>query len=90
MLSLWVLPCCTTRLVDDLDGKIRVGDMEILIFALIATRKGYITKHAALVPEAAKFMPFDFRPLRKAYSAKDNSPSRRSVLKKWVVAEGVS
>jgi hypothetical protein len=60
--------------------------MEILIFALIATRKGY-TQHSSRVPEAPKFRPFDLRPLRHSYSAEDNSPGRTSVRKEWVVAD---
>ena len=59
--------------------------MEILIFALIATRKGY-TQDASLIPEPPKFQRFDLRPLRHSYSAEDNSPSRTSVRKEWVVA----
>jgi len=59
--------------------------MEILVFALVATRKEYI-QHEAFVPEVAKFQAFDLRPLRHPYSAEDNSPGRPSVRKKWVMA----
>ena len=63
--------------------------MEILVFALIATRKGYI-QHETFVPQVGKFQPFDLRPLRYPYSAEDNSPGRPSVRKKWVMAEVAS
>jgi hypothetical protein len=59
--------------------------MEILVFALIATRKGYI-QHETFVPQVGKFQPFDLRPLRHPYSAEDNSTSRPSVRKSWVMA----
>jgi hypothetical protein len=64
-----------------------VGDMEILTFGLIATRKGY-THHATFVREPAEFQAFDLRPLRHSCSAKekDNSSSRMSVRKKWVIS----
>jgi hypothetical protein len=60
-------------------------DMEILVFGLIATWKGYVTEHVTLVPEVAKFLPFDLRPLRNSYGAEDNSPSRTVTRKKWVI-----
>jgi hypothetical protein len=63
----------------------RIQKMEILIFALVAARKGY-TQHATLVREAAKFQPIDFRPLRHSYSAEVCSLSGASVPKKWVMA----
>jgi len=59
--------------------------MEILVFALVAARKGY-TQHATLVREAAKFQPFDLRPLRHSYSAEDDSASKTSGSKKWIMA----
>ena len=59
--------------------------MEILVFALVATRKGYV-QHETFVPEVAKSLAFDFRPLRHPYNAENDSPSRRSVRKKWVMA----
>ena len=59
--------------------------MEILVFALIATTKGYV-QHETFVPEVAKFLTFDFRPLRHSYNAENDSPSRLSVRKKWVMA----
>jgi len=59
--------------------------MEIPVFGLIATTKGYV-QHETFVPEAAKFLAFDFRPLRHPYNAENDSPSRRSVRKKWVMA----
>jgi hypothetical protein len=62
--------------------------MEILVFALIATTKGYV-QHETFVPEA-KFLPFDLRPLRHLYNPEDNSPSRLSVRKKWVMVEVAS
>ncbi len=59
--------------------------MEILVFALVATRKGYI-QHETFVPEVAKFQAFNLRPLRHPYRADDNSRSRPSVRKSWVMA----
>ena len=58
--------------------------MEILVFGLIATNNGYVQRET-FVPEA-KFRAFDLRPLRHPYHAKDNSPRRPSVRKKWVMA----
>jgi hypothetical protein len=37
-----------------------LDNMEALIFALIATLKGY-TQHETFIPEPAKFQPFDLR-----------------------------
>ena len=87
----------TRRLrIDDSDGHFwhgicprKVGDMEILIFALIATRKGY-TQHAVLVSEPAKFQPFELRLLKHSYSAEENSPGRMTVRKRWVLADVAS
>ena len=62
----------------------RKGNMEILIFALIATRNGY-TQHETFVPEPPKLQPFDLRRLRHSYSAEDSSPRRPSVRQKWVM-----
>lgn len=63
----------------------RVHKMEILIFALVAARKGY-TQHEMLVREAAKFQPFDMRPLSDFYSVVDNSLSEVSAPKRWVMS----
>ncbi len=62
--------------------------MEILVFALIATTKGYV-QHETFVSEG-KFLTFDLRPLRRPYNPEDNSPSRPSVRKKWVMVEVAS
>jgi len=59
--------------------------MEILVFALVATRKRYI-QHETFVPDLAKFQAFDLRPLRHPYRAEDSSRSRPSVRKSWVMA----
>ena len=59
--------------------------MEILVFALVAARKGYIQRET-FVPEVAKFQAFDLRPLRHPYDAEDNSTDRPSVRKSWVMA----
>ena len=58
--------------------------MEILVFALIATTKGYV-QHETFVPEA-KFRAFDLQPLRHPYNVEDNSPSRAFVRKSWIMA----
>jgi hypothetical protein len=63
--------------------------MEALIFALIATRNGY-TQHETFVPEPAAFQSFDWRWLRDAYHAEDNSRRRPSNRKKRVLARVVS
>jgi hypothetical protein len=49
--------------------------MEVLIFALIATRKGYFQKEPT-VPEPAEFRGFDLRELKRAYNAHGQTPTR--------------
>ena len=51
--------------------------METLIFALIATRKGYFHIEP-FVPEPAEFRSFDLRELARSYEAQDNSSNRPS------------
>lgn len=51
--------------------------METLIFALIATRKGYFQKET-FVPEPAEFRSFDLRELARSYEAQDVSSNRPS------------
>jgi hypothetical protein len=48
--------------------------MEALIFALIATRKGYF-QIQPIVPEPAEFRRFDLRELERAYKAHDELPN---------------
>jgi hypothetical protein len=60
-----------------------VGHMEILTFGLIATRKGYM-QHTALVPEAAKFLPFNLKSLSPSLHPQDEIPNLLSLRKKWV------
>ncbi len=60
-----------------------VGHMEILTFGLIAARKGYI-QHTTLVPEAARFLPFNLKSLSPSYRALDDLPNLFSLPKKWV------
>jgi hypothetical protein len=57
--------------------------MEILTFGLIAARKGYI-QHTTLVPEAARFLPFNLKSLSRSYRARDDLPNLFSLPKKWV------
>jgi hypothetical protein len=57
--------------------------MEILIFAIVAARKGYITQYATFVREAAKFQPFDLRPLKLSYRSEEDSLSR-TLTQRWV------
>ena len=56
--------------------------MEILIFAIVAARKGYITQSATFVREAAEFQPFDLRPLTLSYCADDDSFSQALMQKR--------
>ena len=46
--------------------------MEALIFALIATRKGYFQEEP-VVAEPAEFRSFDLRELERAYKAYDET-----------------
>ena len=48
--------------------------MEALIFALIATRKGYFQREH-VVAEPAQFRSFDLRELERAYKAHDETPN---------------
>jgi hypothetical protein len=57
--------------------------MEILTFGLIAARKGYM-QHTTLVPEAAKFLPFNLKSLSPSHHAQDEMPILSSLRKKWV------
>ncbi len=59
--------------------------MEILVFAVVAARKGY-TQQVTLVRESAKFQPFDLRPLRNSYGTEEDSASQTPVSKKWIMA----
>jgi hypothetical protein len=58
--------------------------MEILTFGLIAARKGYMQQHTTLVPEAAKFLPFNLKSLSPSLHAQDEIPNLLSLRKKWV------
>jgi hypothetical protein len=57
--------------------------MEILTFGLIAARKGYM-QHTVLVPEAAKFLPFNLKSLSPSHHAQEEIPNLLSLRKKWV------
>ena len=57
--------------------------MEILTFGLIAARKAYV-QHTALVPEEAKFLPFNLKSLNPSLHAQDEIPDLLSMRKKWV------
>jgi hypothetical protein len=49
--------------------------MEVLIFAVIASRNGY-TQRETFVPERAEFQPFDLRALSPSDDAGGNFPGR--------------
>jgi hypothetical protein len=51
--------------------------METLIFALIATRKGYYQRET-FVPEPAEFRSFDLLELARSYEAQEDSSNRPS------------
>jgi hypothetical protein len=63
--------------------------MEILIFALIATRKGYFQRET-FVPEPAEFRSFDLRELARSYEAQDDSSNRPSDRKRTLMTQVAS
>jgi hypothetical protein len=63
--------------------------MEALIFALIATRKGYFQKEP-IVAEPAEFCRFDLRELERAYKAHDDMPSAPGDRQETLVTQAAS
>jgi hypothetical protein len=63
--------------------------MEVLIFALIATRKGYYQRET-FVPEPAEFRSFDLRELVRSYEAQDDSSNRPSDRKRTLMTQVAS
>jgi hypothetical protein len=63
--------------------------MEILIFALVAARKGYFQKDT-FVPEPAEFRSFDVRALARSYEAQDDSSDRPSGRQQTLVTQSAS
>ncbi|HYY30826.1 MAG TPA: hypothetical protein VE860_23010 [Chthoniobacterales bacterium] len=63
--------------------------MEALIFALIATRKGYFQKES-VVAEPAEFRNFDLRELERAYRAHDETPSSPSDRQQTLMTQAAS
>jgi hypothetical protein len=65
------------------------GNMEALLFALIAVHHAYKTQEA-FVQEPHTFQPFDLQALRQVHHAKDESPSRPSDRQPSHVAHSIS
>jgi hypothetical protein len=63
--------------------------MEALIFALLATRKGYFQKDP-IVPEPAEFRRFDLRALTRSYEAQDDSSNKPSGRRQTLVTQVAS
>ncbi len=63
--------------------------MEALIFALIATRKGYFQRDV-VVPEPAEFRSFDLRAIARSYEAQDDSSNRPSGRQQTLVTQVAS
>jgi hypothetical protein len=63
--------------------------MEALIFALIATRKGYFHRDP-VVPEPAEFRSFDLRALARSYEGQDDSANKPSGRQNTLVTQVAS
>jgi hypothetical protein len=63
--------------------------MEALIFALLATRKGYFQEDP-VVPEPAEFRSFDLQALGRSYEAQDDSSNRPSGQHQTLVTQVAS